>query len=111
LLYNPTHAICYILKYIHFNIRNTKMLKNIFVNINKTLHVSVLFIRPFSGGPYALLCVVTILSSDDLRRCIFTWYVAVSVYHLFVFDALVSGRSVCELSFDNTLPRTKLAPL
>jgi len=37
------------------------------LNKNKPLHVSVLFIRPSSGGPYAVLCAVTIMSSADLR--------------------------------------------
>jgi len=61
-----------------------------FVNTRKPLHVSVLPIRPSSGGPYAVLCAVTIMSSADLR--------SLSVY-------LVCGR-MCISSTDKSTKHT-----
>jgi hypothetical protein len=84
-----------------------------FVNTNKPLHVSVLFIRPSSGGH--MLWFVPLLYCLPLIcvRWIFTWYVAVCAYHLFVcvIGALVSRRCVSELlTFDSSqtdLPLTR----
>jgi len=60
------------------------MLKTMYVNINKPLHVSVLFMQPSSGGH--MPCFVPLLYCLLLIcfRWIFTWYVAVCVYLLFV---------------------------
>jgi hypothetical protein len=52
--YNPTYALCFTLKYIHFNLKKTKILNHVFKH-KKPLHVSVLFIRPFLGGHVPLL--------------------------------------------------------
>jgi len=70
-----------------------------FVNTNKPLHVSALFIRPFSGAICRALCRYYTVFRWFAFRWIFAWYVAVCVCHLFVcvLGALVSGRSVCEL--------------
>jgi len=50
----------------------------------KPLYVSVLFIRPSSGG--YMPCFVPLLYYLPLICVcwVFTWYVAVRVYHLFV---------------------------
>ena len=73
-----------------------------FVNTNKPLHVSVLFIRPSSGGHITVLCAVTIMSFADLlslsiylvcgRMCISSICVCVCACAC-VLGTLVSGTT------------------